>query len=69
VATIVYGYPLENMELKNKIKAGEIMLGGGNSSSDRPAWECLDCGYQIRRQFRILDLLTLHITSHVVETN
>ncbi len=50
VATILYGYPMESINLKNRVKAGEVVLGGCLVSNDDPRWRCMDCGFQIHQR-------------------
>ena len=43
VASILYGLPMFDEELKRRINAGEIVLGGCCVTGDDPLWRCVDC--------------------------
>lgn len=50
LASILYGMPAFNEELKRKMDEGTITLGGCCISNDDPAWECTHCGLKIFRR-------------------
>ena len=43
IAEIVYGLPDNSKELKRKLKAEEIVLGGCCVTENDPTWKCIDC--------------------------
>lgn len=50
MASLEYGLPDFTPELKARLKAGQIRLGGGLVTGDDHEWQCADCGAQIHRQ-------------------
>lgn len=46
VASILYGLPMFDEELKRQIDAGEIILGGCCVRGDDPLWECMKCHHR-----------------------
>ncbi len=53
VAVVLYGLPAESDELKKKLNAGQVCLGGCVFSADAPAWICVTCGQQIYRRISL----------------
>ncbi len=49
VASILYGMPAYDDELKRKIEEGRIAIGGCIESPDFPTWVCSKCGLAIYR--------------------
>lgn len=43
VAKIFYGMPAPSPQLEERIRTGEIVLGGCCITGDDPMWKCLDC--------------------------
>ncbi len=43
VATILYGLPMLDEELKRQLDAGEVTLGGCTSAGNDPIWQCVEC--------------------------
>jgi len=43
VATILYGLPMLDKELKRQLDAGEVTLGGCTSAGNDPIWQCVEC--------------------------
>ncbi len=50
VATIYYGMMPMTDNLREKIDAGKVALGGCCLSFDDPTWQCADCGVDIYRK-------------------
>lgn len=42
IATYVYGYPTDKFNY-DRVKSGEVILGGCFYSNQFPAWKCNDC--------------------------
>lgn len=50
VATILYGLPAFDEDMKRQMDEGEIILGGCCITMDDPAWECTQCHQHIYRK-------------------
>jgi hypothetical protein len=43
VASILYGLPIFDEELKRRLNAQEVILGGCIISGNDPLWHCVEC--------------------------
>ena len=46
VASILFGLPMFDEELKRQLNAGEITLGGCCTTGDDPLWHCNGCHHR-----------------------
>ena len=46
VASILFGFPGFEEELRRELKAGEVALGGCGVSDDNPRWQCMECEHR-----------------------
>jgi hypothetical protein len=53
IATILYGLPAFDEQLKKRLNDGSLRLGGCCVTDDDPEWECSKCGIEIYKKRKI----------------
>lgn len=49
IATILYGEPAMDEQVRREIEEGRLVIGGCCITDDDPMWQCSDCGTRVHR--------------------